>query len=347
MTSAMFAAAHLTLRLNDVAGAADTSTSDSRADLASAHMTKRYIRVLRGMLICGIAVGLWALVWLAVGDAIPQHLERFALVPAALFFVGMTAVFWHERRWAAPARRLQETLMQIRAGETPIETLSQITGPLSSVSEEARRILHDHRLQEKDLAELQAEMSQRVAGRTDALERVIGSLRQQATRDPLTGLFNRRLLDQQLPELIAHCRAGGADLAILMIDVDHFKHLNDTLGHAAGDELLRSIAQIIRSSVREQDCAYRCGGDEFVIVMPDADGEASRAASARLTSLVDALARTLKVVTPPRLSIGISQLSALRDATPERLLRHADAMLYRLKYAGRKTARVRPFARAG
>src|SRR5262249_27222215 len=163
---------------------------------------------------------------------------------------------------------------------------------------QARRILHDHLSQQKGLAELEAEMSQRVAGRTDALERVIGSLRQQATRDPLTGLFNRRLLDQQLPELISQCRANALDLAILMIDVDHFKHLNDTLGHAAGDELLRSIAQIIRSSIREQDHAYRCGGDEFVIVMPDADSETAHSMAARVTSLVDGLSRTLKVVMP-------------------------------------------------
>src|SRR5206468_3832062 len=109
----------------------------------------------------------------------------------------------------------------------------------------------------------------------------------QATRDPLTGLHNRRLLDQYLPRAIETCREKGDDLAVLAIDVDHFKKLNDAMGHAAGDALLRDIGRLIRSTVRAQDAAFRCGGDEFVIVLPGAGAEAAEAMARRLAWLFD------------------------------------------------------------
>jgi len=292
-----------------------------------------------------IALSVWWLIWLAGGEA-PKDVLRNFIVASILFVAVCLTALWHERRWRAPSAKLLELIDQIRAGEAPIGSLHDVGGQMLHIAEAVRKIFHDGRSCERAVAELHAEMSQRVAGRTDALERVIGSLRQQATRDPLTGLFNRRLLDQQLPELIEKCRAQQADLAVLMIDIDHFKHLNDTLGHAAGDELLRSIAQIIRSSLREQDTAYRCGGDEFVITLPGADSNFASVATERLKSLVEGMTRTLKVASPPRLSIGVSQLSSLNDPTPQKLLRQADAMLYRLKYARKRAAKAAAVARS-
>src|SRR6187200_1774560 len=96
-------------------------------------------------------------------------------------------------------------------------------------------LLREIRQQRCEIATLKDEMRQRVAQRTDALERTIGTLRHQATRDPLTGLFNRRFLDQYLPQVVQRSTSQGMDVAVLMCDLDHFKLLNDTLGHAAGD----------------------------------------------------------------------------------------------------------------
>ena len=89
----------------------------------------------------------------------------------------------------------------------------------------------------------------------------------QATRDALTGLLNRRSLDIEIDRAVEQFQSVGTDACLLMIDIDHFKGLNDTLGHAAGDELLKSIAQIMRSAIRNSDQAFRCGGDEFVILL--------------------------------------------------------------------------------
>jgi diguanylate cyclase (GGDEF)-like protein len=325
-------------------------SDELRADILK-RKRRRQVRLgLRMLLLCTVAVGFWCLVWLMAGEISAEHWQRHAILPTAMLIATAVAAMWHERRWGRPGRELHEMLTNIRAGTAPIESLSLIKGPLAPIAGEAAEIVREGRSQKKVVAELHAEISQRIAGRTDALERQIGSLRQQATRDALTGLFNRRRLDQQLPVMIENARAHNGDLALLMIDVDHFKHLNDTLGHAAGDELLRSIAQIIRSSMREQDVAYRCGGDEFVVVMPECDAQTAHVVAARMQSLVDSLGRTLRVVTPPRLSIGISQLSSLGTASAEELLEKADAMLYRLKFEAkrsRKAAQSQTIAHAG
>ena len=169
-------------------------------------------------------------------------------------------------------------------------------------------------------------------------------VRHQATRDPLTGLFNRRFLDQYLPQAVQRHRAdkGRGDLCLMMLDVDHFKVLNDTLGHAAGDEFLKAVGQLIRSSIRGEDAAFRCGGDEFVIVLPGCGAAGGRAMADRLGSLVDALGRTLRVPKRPRLSIGLGTLSQLTDPTPERLLDEADRALYEVKSAHHAAAEHLP-----
>jgi two-component system cell cycle response regulator len=107
--------------------------------------------------------------------------------------------------------------------------------------------------------------------------------------------------------------------------------LNDTLGHAAGDALLRSIGQLLRSTVRGEDVAFRCGGDEFVILLPGCDAGAGRVMADRLVSLTDALGKTVPVPLPPRLSIGIASLSSLVEQSPESLMAEADKQLYAVK----------------
>jgi diguanylate cyclase (GGDEF)-like protein len=182
-------------------------------------------------------------------------------------------------------------------------------------------------------------MRQRVAQRTDALERTIGTLRHQATRDPLTGLFNRRFLDQYLPQVVQRSMSQGMDVAVLMCDLDHFKLLNDTLGHAAGDDLLKSVGQIIRSTIRGEDVPFRVGGDEFLVVLPSSTAEHAWALGERLASLVDGLGKTLKLPRRPRLSFGVACLTEVADRSVNGLLLRADQALYERKRVRQGAAR--------
>ena len=160
------------------------------------------------------------------------------------------------------------------------------------------------------------------------------ALAERGQRDDLTGLVNRPSLLERMEKLIAECRRTNEQHAVLYCDVDYFKEINDTFGHAAGDEVLRTIASRIRANVREKDVVARLGGDEFVVVLQgvrglsDAEGVARKIRLAMRESLVvDGvdLARSF--------SIGIAMVRP--DSTPDRVLRDADAALDEAKEAGR------------
>jgi diguanylate cyclase (GGDEF)-like protein len=258
----------------------------------------------------------------------------------ALLLGAIAMVAWgisrrHALAWRERVSSLTIVAGQARAGDVPLDDLNPFAqdrdlAPLASLVQSMLRDLRDQR---RAMAVIEAEMNTRVINRTDALQRSIAGLRSQASRDALTGLFNRRMLDENLPGLIEQCHTEDLPLSALMIDVDHFKNLNDTLGHASGDEALKSIGQIIRSAVRDGDLAYRLGGDEFAILLPGSDRSAGVKLAQRLETLVDSLAKTMRVNPRPRLSIGIATLSELNDRTAEALMRQADAAAYAIKAA--------------
>jgi diguanylate cyclase (GGDEF)-like protein len=214
-----------------------------------------------------------------------------------------------------------------------------VNGGLAPVVAVLGEVLEELKKQKAELVSTERELGDRVAMKTGALERKIGSLKLQASLDPLTGLFNRRGLDAELPVLVAQYRLAGVDTCLLMIDVDHFKGYNDKLGHPAGDELLISIAQIIRSTIRDGDRAFRCGGDEFIVLLNGCNIKAGRAMADRLASLVAQLTKPAKVATPPTLSVGACCLDELHDPTPAALLKTADQRLYEAKAARQITRR--------
>jgi diguanylate cyclase (GGDEF)-like protein len=293
----------------------------------------------------GLAAAMAALAGAALLALSPSHALHAAvcLAVATLLLAAATAVRWFERRWRGPLLRLQHTLTDIREGGAAPDQLQGDWGRLTPLAARFHELLVELRQHRARLLTADLEMRQRLEQRTDALERMIGSLRQQANRDILTGLYNRRMLDRHLATVIQRTRQQGADLCLLMMDLDNFKLLNDTHGHAAGDELLRTVGQLIRSSIRESDMGFRCGGDEFVVVLPGAGRSCGEALARRLSTLVDALGRTLKLIRPVGLSPGLAVLSELGECGPTQLLEAADRNLYAAKRrrktldAGRQT----------
>jgi len=139
-------------------------------------------------------------------------------------------------------------------------------------------------------------------------------------------------LEQFADDLVRRAIAEQLPTCVIMMDLDDFKLLNDTLGHAAGDELLRSVGQLIRSSVRDNDLAFRYGGDEFVILLPDTGRAEAAAMVQRLIDLIDGLAKPLNVARKPRLSAGLASLwECPGNPTAKELLETADRTLYDVK----------------
>ncbi len=158
-----------------------------------------------------------------------------------------------------------------------------------------------------------------------------------AITDALTGLFNRRYMENHLGTLVEQAVARGKPLAVLALDIDHFKSINDTHGHDAGDDVLRDFAMRIKRSIRGIDLASRCGGEEFIIVMPETDMAVAASVAERLRRRIAsepfAISEGTRVI-PVTLSIGIASLRG-RDDTPASLLKRADQALYRAKRDGR------------
>lgn len=161
-------------------------------------------------------------------------------------------------------------------------------------------------------------------------------LQVQSLRDPLTGLFNRRYLEENLARELHRCERRKLPLSVLMLDVDHFKQFNDRHGHAAGDAVLALVGRTLASAVRQEDIACRYGGEEFTLVLPEMDAATAfaRAETIRKTLESSTIVHLRQTLGPITISAGIATYPA-DGTTPELLLEVADAWLYRAKAGGR------------
>lgn len=170
--------------------------------------------------------------------------------------------------------------------------------------------------------------------------RMRDALRSQSVRDPLTGLFNRRYFDETLQRELAAYRRGGSPLAVMMLDLDHFKRVNDSFGHAAGDDALRALGRLMRSTFRESDVICRYGGEEFAVILMNSDLDSAFAKAEKFRHAVErtdlsSAGRDLGRMTT---SVGIASCTEFDDAA--RLVHASDAALYQAKRMGRNATWV-------
>jgi diguanylate cyclase (GGDEF)-like protein len=197
--------------------------------------------------------------------------------------------------------------------------------------------------------ELRARMAVRLRNKRyrDALRRVRGQrdiLLQQATVDPLTGILNRRPMEDAINSLFA----AGAMFGFLFLDIDHFKRVNDRFGHDAGDQVLRGIADYLKRAIRVGDFCARFGGEEFVLLVHGADVEvAERIAERHRQSIGRIRYAKIGPATPVTVSIGVAVYDPSRpDIDPAALLRRADSALYEAKRLGRNQVVMSALARS-
>ena len=165
-------------------------------------------------------------------------------------------------------------------------------------------------------------------------------LRTLVSRDPLTGLANRRYLEETLESMSGAAVEPRGDFAILCIDIDHFKQVNDNHGHLLGDEVLRRVAAVLSSCVRDGDCTARYGGEEFVVVSRNADSAHALEIGERVRSSVEA-AEMPDPVSKVTVSVGVATKGTASVPTTYDVLELADKALYDAKDAGRNCVRLR------
>lgn len=162
-----------------------------------------------------------------------------------------------------------------------------------------------------------------------------------AIHDGLTGVFSYRVLDERLREELSRASRTGTSLAVLFVDLDKFKPINDTYGHGVGNQVLRGVASVLKDATRSTDIVCRYGGDEFVVILVNPDREGADHVAEQIRSGVEAF----KIATPDgrqagvTVSIGVAYHSGVTQAnlTGEELMAEADAALYVAKAQGGNT----------
>lgn len=168
-------------------------------------------------------------------------------------------------------------------------------------------------------------------------------LAQQVTADPLTGIYNRKFFDQRLNEELKRFERHKTPLSLILLDIDHFKKLNDTYGHQAGDAVLKTVTRTIRKCLRSSDVVARYGGEEFAVIAPETDSQGAVSSANRMRTCLE----RLKVVhNGHRLSVTasfgvVTATDPTRINTPEKLIEVSDACLYEAKRSGRNCVRDR------
>lgn len=177
-----------------------------------------------------------------------------------------------------------------------------------------------------------------VAARGDAEAR---RLARAATIDSLTGLFNRQYFDVRLHQEVERAKRTSSALTVLMIDVDDFKVINDTQGHAIGDGVLQAVANTLRSVVRVFDVCARYGGDEFAVVMPNSERTRASATAERIgESIATTCGREVRLADQSRVTVSVGAAVMDEGETPEQILQRADESLYHAKAAGKNCVRI-------
>ncbi len=182
------------------------------------------------------------------------------------------------------------------------------------------------------------------ANQVSQLTEELDRLRREAVTDTLTRVLNRRAFDRALSQAIAKAHANGGPLCLLMVDIDHFKQVNDTFGHLVGDKVLRLIAELLRKGVKGRDTVARYGGEEFALILPETPLEGARSVAEAIRRTIERsrLKRTdtgepIGVVT---VSLGVGRYRI--GESSEDFIRRCDAALYQAKRSGRNRVALAP-----
>lgn len=187
---------------------------------------------------------------------------------------------------------------------------------------------------DEELVRLQDELASRTLERTQ-LTQIISELTDLSLRDPLTGLYNRRALAERMREELSRARRYGAPLSLMMVDIDHFKRVNDNHGHAVGDLVIAHVAKLLTKDRRASDIVARYGGEELVLLLPHTPLDGACILADRLREMVEASSyRTPSGRDHVTVSIGVAVFEPSMQE-PGELLEVADRALYRSKREGR------------
>jgi len=271
-----------------------------------------------------------------------RHLYGALTVVGLLVILAIGATLLLTRRLVAPMRRLMRAARSVGAGKLDVYIPTRSSDEVGLLTHTFNHMTQRLAESQNEVATYQRTLEEKVAQRTKELEIATAHAYKLAQHDILTGLPNRSLLSQRLKQIIAQAQRDGTHVACLFLDFDHFKRINDTLGHDAGDQLLQAVAQRLTTAVRESDTVARLGGDEFVVVLPGLDPAhatfETMTVLARVRESFLAPFRLSDQMPTLTTSIGVS-MYPLDAGDPVSLIKQADTAMYAAKEAGRNAYR--------
>lgn len=285
------------------------------------------------------------LVLIAAARTLPTDMAPWCLA-FALPMAGVAAIasagglWWLRRSIHRPLQGLAR-----RQSETDAAWLDRLPqdspDEIGGIARQTAETLSELREARTELARTQRSVDSHVANETRQIKGLLANVQKRSWQDPLTRLGNRHLLEERLEDLVAAEITSGRDLALVMFDIDHFKQHNDTQGHAAGDDLLRFLGDLLQGGMREQDIGIRYGGDEFVVLLPNVAPHEAAALADRIVRLFAQHASTLGTKPAPTLSAGVASMRHCAVINGRELMAQADAALYEAKRSGKNCVSVR------
>ena len=301
-------------------------------------LRKKLSLLIATVLVWGVVVGMFESL---LGYQLWPMLLGMIFCFLAIMYVGQRWITDPYDRLAHRLEVLSRSRKSIRLKDLPSSRSDEI-GRIARAMRDVCAVAIRHDLEARNLRRT---LDSKIAQATHRATRVLSDM---AMRDPLTNLGNRRFLDQHFESLVEASLVSHSDLICILIDVDNFKPMNDKLGHAAGDELLVFLAELITASIRRDDMKVRLGGDEFMMLLPGATTEYAGTLSQQLHKLFNQQIK-MKYPSGPVASLSIGISSLLRDGcnSGKSLLSKADANLYEAKRLGKNRTNGDTLAAAG
>ena len=263
-----------------------------------------------------------------------RNLQRAILAGTVIMsFILLCMAYWIARRFGEPLEQLAARARQIEQGDEnlhwaiPLRSI-EVTHLVDALRRMAATLIN----RKQALEDANAHLEKKVEERTTELARANEELQFLARRDALTGMGNRLASMERLQAEFSRMKRTESSYATLMLDIDHFKRVNDTHGHATGDAVLREVAQLIRAAVRDTDFVGRTGGEEFLVLLPDTSLEEALLVAEKIRTAI--AAKPQPPVGQVTISIGVAPAHP-GDANQDTSVSAADAALYRAKEGGR------------
>ncbi len=257
-----------------------------------------------------------------------------------IILVGLPLLF--QRTLTRPLGVLLQGVRRIEQGDLGLELavrhrdeIGFLTRAFNDMVKRLNGLITDLDAQVRDRTRELSVANQGLLSQLREIEVLKGQLQEQAIRDPLTRLFNRRYLDEILPGIFSAATRAGQNVGFVLFDADHFKSINDDLGHEVGDRVLRVVWETLSSCVRREDRPFRMGGEEFLVILPGVALEDARHRAEEIREAV-AMATAPVVGTGNRVTLSAGVVAFPLNRTDyETLFRHMDAALYQAKQRGR------------